>query len=41
MKVKNLKPGSVLSESSFFIVKSIQKDQITVIDDHANEISIG
>lgn len=41
MKVKNLKVGSVLSESSFFVVKSIAKDSITMIDDHANEITIG
>ncbi len=41
MKVKNLKVGSVLSESSFFVVKSIQKDSISMIDDHDNEITIG
>ena len=41
MRITDLKPGSILSESSFFIVKSINKDDIAMVDDFGNELTIG
>lgn len=40
-KIKNLKPGSILSETSFFKVKSIEKNDIIVTDDFGNDLKIG
>ena len=40
MKVKNLKEGSILSETSFFSVKKVNTNDVTVIDDHGNELNI-
>lgn len=40
-KLKNLKKGSILSETSYFIVKQINKKDITLEDDFGNEIEIG
>lgn len=39
--LKNLKTGSILSESSFFIVKDVKQDSIVVTDDYNNELNIG
>lgn len=39
--LKNLKTGSILSESSFFIVKNVKQDSIVVTDDYNNELIIG
>lgn len=41
MNIKDLVPGSILSETSFFTVKKIQSDIVTVVDDYDNEIEIG
>lgn len=41
MKSANLKVGSILSETSFFKVKKINTNDITVIDDFDNELTIG
>lgn len=41
MNIKALKPGSILSESSFFVVERLEKDAIIVKDDNNNEIKIG
>lgn len=41
MITKNLKAGSILSESSFFVVKSVNKNDITVTDDLGNDLTIG
>lgn len=40
-KVKTLKTGSILSETSFFVVKKVNVKDITVIDDLGNELTIG
>lgn len=40
MNVKDLKVGSILSESSFFVVKSVNPSDITVNDDLGNELKI-
>jgi|SRR6478736_753032 len=41
MKLTNLKPGSILSETSFYVVKTVNKGQIDVVDDHGNPVTIG
>lgn len=41
MKRAQLRPGSILSETSFFVVKEVNPTNIVVIDDHDNEITIG
>lgn len=41
MKVADLKTGSILSETSFFIVQSITNKDITVKDDLGNILTIG
>lgn len=41
MKTNQLKPGSILSETSFYVVKSVTRDNIVVVDDFKNEITIG
>jgi len=41
MKLAQLKTGSILSETSFYVVKEVKKGSIVVIDDNKNEISIG
>ena len=33
MKAKDLKVGSILSESSFFTVKKVNPNDVTVVDD--------
>lgn len=38
---QTIKKGSILSETSFYIVKEINKTQITVVDDNNNEIILG
>ncbi len=40
-KVATLKPGSVLSESSFFTVKGTKPTGVVLVDDFGNEITIG
>ena len=41
MKTNQLKKGSILSETSFFVVEKVERDNVTVIDDFGNEVSIG
>ena len=41
MKANQLKKGSILSETSFFVVKEVNSNGITVLDDFSNEITIG
>lgn len=41
MKISNLKPNSILSETSFFVVKEVKKASIVVEDDHNNIMEIG
>lgn len=41
MTLKDLKVGSILSESSFYVVKEIRPDCIIVTDDNGNEPSLG
>lgn len=41
MKTSHLKKGSILSESSFFVVKEVRKDNILVTDDFGNDVTIG
>lgn len=41
MKIKDLKPGSILSENSFYTVKQVNSDNVLVADDNGNEITIG
>jgi hypothetical protein len=36
-----IEPGSILSESSFYVVKEVQQAKIIVIDDFGNEITLG
>ncbi len=38
--MKDINTGSILSESSFYVVKSVNKDNVTVTDDLGNEINI-
>lgn len=38
---KNLKVGSILSESSFFVVKEVKPDGIEAVDDKGNIVNIG
>jgi len=40
MKTSQLKKGSILSETSFFVVKEVNKNDITVTDDFGNEVNI-
>ena len=40
MKAKDLKVGSILSESSFFTVKKVNPKDVTVVDDLGNELNI-
>lgn len=40
VNLKDLKTGSILSESSFFIVKDVKQDSVTVTDDYGNELII-
>lgn len=40
MKAKDLKVGSILSESSFFTVKKVNPNDVTVVDDLGNELNI-
>lgn len=41
MNIKSLKKGSILSESSFFVVKDIQTSVVVVKDEFGNEVTIG
>lgn len=41
MNTKELKKGSILSETSFFTVKEVVGNAINVIDDLGNELQIG
>lgn len=41
MSVKALSKGSILSETSFYVVKEVQKDVTIVNDDLGNELKIG
>ncbi len=41
MQVNNLRVGSILSETSFFVVKSVEKDHVKVTDDLGNKLEIG
>lgn len=41
MKVGLLGKGSILSETSFFVVKEVKKEAIIAVDDFGNEITIG
>lgn len=41
MKTKDLKAGSILSESSFFVVKSVDAQYVNVVDDNGNPLRIG
>ena len=41
MKANHLKVGSILSETSFYVVKQINKASIDVVDDNGNEIELG
>lgn len=38
--VANLKAGSILSKTSFFVVKSVNGQNVTVVDDNNNELKI-
>lgn len=40
-QVAVIEPGSILSESSFYVVKEVQQAKIIVIDDFGNEITLG
>lgn len=40
-KLASLKAGSILSENSFYVVKSVLPTSVVVTDDHGNEITIG
>jgi hypothetical protein len=40
MKIESLKKGSILSETSFFIVDKVEKDKIIVKDENGNSINI-
>ena len=39
--MKHLKPGSILSETSFFIVKEVLSNSVVVVDDNGTQITIG
>jgi len=41
MDFKKLKPGSILSENSFFVVKEIKPGKVIVKDEYGNDITIG
>lgn len=41
MKTSNLKVGSILSESSFFVVNKVNKTSVDVTDDLGNKLEIG
>lgn len=41
MKTSNLKKGSILSETSFFVVEKVLPDGILVKDDNGTEVEIG
>jgi hypothetical protein len=41
MKTNQIKKGSILSETSFYVVKEVNTRDITVVDDLGNEITIG
>lgn len=41
MNIRKLVPGSILSETSFFIVKGVKPNAIAVVDDYGNDIDIG
>lgn len=41
MKTKDLNVGSILSESSFFVVNKVNKTNIEVTDDYGNNLEIG
>ena len=41
MDIKSLKKGSILSESSFFVVKEVKPAGVVVTDEQGNEITIG
>ena len=41
MKIKELKVGSILSETSFYVVKEVSNGSFTMLDDLNNEIIIG
>jgi hypothetical protein len=38
--LKDITKGSILSETSFYVVKSVNKDNVTVQDDLGNDINI-
>lgn len=40
-KLKNLKKGSILSETSYYVVKQVNKTTLSLEDDFGNEIEIG
>lgn len=39
--LKNLKKGSILSETSFYIVKEVRRNSVDVVDDLGNDLQIG
>jgi hypothetical protein len=41
MNTKELKAGSILSETSFFVVKKVNPTSIDVVDDLGNDLQIG
>lgn len=41
MKTKDLKVGSILSETSFFVVSKVENDYVKVTDDLGNKLEIG
>jgi len=38
--MKDIQTGSILSETSFFVVKSVNKNDVTLTDDFGNELNI-
>ena len=40
MKISNLKPGSILSETSFYKVSRVEKNEVIVVDEAGNDITI-
>jgi hypothetical protein len=41
MKANKLSKGSILSETSFYVVKEVQTKAVVVVDDMGNELTIG
>jgi hypothetical protein len=41
MKTTSLKPGSILSETSFYVVQKVNKDTVDMVDDFDNQLVLG